>query len=74
MKIDICAYTKNVFVDNSSIVLIPTERSKKVLDKGDSKIGNFVLVLFNDNIYPGNITLKSKEGNIVDCIKKKLKC
>lgn len=52
MKIDMCRYTNNNFVENSSSVLTSTDPNKKVLDKDDGNGEIFLLMLFNSYIYP----------------------
>lgn len=57
----------------SSSVLATTEQKKKVIERDGCNVGHFVLVLFNDKLYPGKLTLKSKEGCVADCMDNKLK-
>lgn len=60
-------YTNNKFCWNSSSVLVTTELNKRAIEKNDGNVGIFLLGLFNGKLYPSKITLKLKDGCIVDC-------
>lgn len=58
MKSDIYSYTNTNFTESTSSIFVPIEPNEKAIDKDDCIVRNFVLLLFNDNIHPGSITLQ----------------
>jgi len=53
---------------NSDEETIINNNDEVKLNENDLKIDDFVIVLFNENKYPGKIVSLSEKGTIVDCM------